>query len=145
MNRQLHEILTGSGSNYLLPFFWMKDLGQDKLRQRVKEVYDSGCRAFCVESRTHDDFAGEHWWQDMDVLLDEAEKRDMQVWVLDDKHFPTGYANGLIMKKYPERRKWQLTERHTDVYGPMAGATLLMPDFDANSIRRRKIFIRFVM
>ena len=130
MNRQLQEILSGTGSNYLLPFFWMKDLGQGDLRRRVAEVYDSGCRAFCVESRTHDDFAGDHWWADMDVLLDEAEKRGMQVWVLDDKHFPTGYANGLVPKKYPHRRKWQLAERHIDVYGPMTGATLLMPPAD---------------
>ena len=128
MNKQLNDILTGNGSNYLLPFFWMKDLGPDKLRQRVAEVADSGCRAFCVESRTHDDFVGEHWWRDMDILLDEAEKRGMQVWVLDDKHFPTGYANGLVPKKYPERRKWQLIEHHIDVYGPMKGATLMFWD-----------------
>jgi len=32
----------------------------------------------------------------MDILLEEAQKRDMQVWILDDSHFPTGYANGAL-------------------------------------------------
>lgn len=32
----------------------------------------------------------------MDVILDEARKRDMKVWILDDSHFPTGFANGAV-------------------------------------------------
>ena len=32
----------------------------------------------------------------MDVILDEARKRGMQVWILDDSHFPTGFANGAV-------------------------------------------------
>lgn len=32
----------------------------------------------------------------MDIILAEAEKRGMRVWILDDKHFPTGYANGIL-------------------------------------------------
>lgn len=42
----------------------------------------------------------------MDIILDECEKRGMKVWVLDDDHFPTGHANGMIKEKYPERRRW---------------------------------------
>ena len=110
----------------MMPFFWMQDGKHADLRARVAEVAQSGCRAFCVESRTHEDFCGKTWWEDMDVLLDEAEKHGMRVWVLDDKHFPTGMANGLIQAKYPQRRKWHLREYHVDVYGPMQGATLLV-------------------
>lgn len=32
----------------------------------------------------------------MDIILDEAEKRGMKVWILDDSHFPTGYCNGAL-------------------------------------------------
>lgn len=54
-----------------------------------------------VESRPHPEFCGEKWWQDMDVILDEAMKRSMKVWILDDSHFPTGFANG-AMEKQPD-------------------------------------------
>ena len=62
----------------------------------------------------------------MDLILSEAKKRDMKVWILDDNHFPTGNANGLLKEKYPELRKWHLTERHVDVVGPMADSALLV-------------------
>lgn len=38
----------------------------------------------------------------MDVILDEARKRGMKVWILDDSHFPTGYANGAMAGKPDE-------------------------------------------
>ncbi len=38
----------------------------------------------------------------MDVILDEAKKLGMKVWILDDSHFPTGFANGAL-KDAPQR------------------------------------------
>ncbi len=81
-----------------------------------------------MESRPHNFFCEEQWWEDMDVILEEAEKRGMRVWILDDKHFPTGYANGLIPKKYPHLRKWQLIEEHVDVIGPAPESAILLSD-----------------
>ncbi len=129
MDERLHDVLSGREGNHLLPFLWMHDGHHDELPALVQQVYDSGARAFCVESRPHEGFCGQSWWDDMDVVLSEAEKRGMKVWILDDKHFPTGYANGLVPKKYPERRKWQLVEEHVDVVGPaLQNALLLHPD-----------------
>ena len=41
----------------------------------------------------------------------------MRIWILDDEHFPTGYANGLIESKYPERKKQYLACTVADVFG----------------------------
>lgn len=48
----------------------------------------------------------------------------MRVWLLDDSHFPTGYADGEVMKHHPERRKRYLKLQTFDVMGPVAGAQL---------------------
>lgn len=129
MDQRLNDIINGKEGNHLLPFLWMHDGHHDELPALVQQVYDSGARALCVESRPHEGFGEQSWWDDMDVVLREAEKRGMKVWILDDKHFPTGYANGLVSKKYPERRKWQLVEEHVDVVGPaLQNALLLHPD-----------------
>ena len=37
------------------------------------------------------------------IILDEAEKRGMKVWILDDKHFPTGFAAGEAAKLCRDR------------------------------------------
>lgn len=125
MMKELSEVLQGREGNYLLPFFWQHG-GKSDLAARVEKIQESGCRAFCVESRPYEDFCGPAWWEDMACILSEAKKRDMQIWILDDKHFPTGYANGLIKKKYPQHRRWYLCEHHADVMGP-CGASLLIP------------------
>ena len=126
MDSTLSEILNGKSKNHLLPFIWMhSNVGEDGVRDLVRAARQSGAREVCVESRPHEYFCEDEWWRDMDALLDEAEKLEMRVWILDDKHFPTGYANGLIEKKYPERRKWQLAEWSVDVSGPMSDASIL--------------------
>lgn len=61
----------------------------------------------------------------MDIIIDEAKKRDMRVWILDDAHFPTGFANGWIRDKYLEHRKIYLKEEHLDVIGPQRNASIL--------------------
>ena len=126
MYDKLCDALNGKESNHLLPFLWMKDGYHDKLVSYVHQVYDSGCRAFCVESRTHEKFCGDEWWDDMALILSEAEKLGMKVWILDDKHFPTGYANGLV-SKYPDKRQLMLVEDHLDVVGPAPESAILLP------------------
>lgn len=125
MDTKLFDILNGKCENYLLPFFWQHGDHTDKLPEQIQTIYDSGCRAFCVESRPHPDFAGEGWWRDMDIILAEAKKRGMKVWLLDDDKFPTGHAAGLIASKYPDLRQWNVAERHIDICGPMKDGAVL--------------------
>jgi 3-methyladenine DNA glycosylase AlkD len=100
--------------------------GEDEatLRREIEKIAECGIKAVCVEARPHDDFCDPGWWHDMDIVLDEAKKRDMRVWILDDKHFPTGYANGLIETKYPERKKQYLACTVADVFGASRPLTL---------------------
>lgn len=103
--------------NHIFPFLWMRGESEEVLRREMEKIHDCGIHAVCVEARPHPDFCGPGWWRDMDIIIDEAEKRDMQIWILDDKHFPTGYANDLIKTKYPERRKIYLNYSSADIFG----------------------------
>lgn len=86
--------------DYIFPFLWMHGEEEQTIRDYVRAIHDSHLSAFCVESRPHPDFVGPGWWHDMDIVLDEARRLDMRVWILDDSHFPTGYAAG-AMKEAP--------------------------------------------
>ncbi len=103
-------------NNFIFPFLWMRGEDESVIRTEIEKIYECGIRAVCLEARPHDDFCGPGWWHDVDIVLDEAEKRDMKVWILDDKHFPTGYANGLI-ERYPERKKQYIACSVSDVFG----------------------------
>lgn len=56
MDHRLHDILDGKESNHLLPFLWMNEGYHDDLPVLIQHIYDSGARAFCVESRPHEGF-----------------------------------------------------------------------------------------
>lgn len=111
-------------NNYIFPFLWMRGEPEEIIRNEIEKIYECGIRAVCVEARPHDDFCGDGWWHDMDIVIDEAKKRDMKIWILDDKHFPTGYANGLIETKYPERKKIYINCTTADVFGSRHKLTL---------------------
>lgn len=122
MNRRIQDVLNNRGENYLLPFFWQHGEDEAVLREEMAKIAESGIGAVCVESRPHPEFCGPKWWRDMDIIMDESRRRGMKVWILDDAHFPTGYANGWIRDKHPELQKVYLAERHVDVVGPQPGA-----------------------
>lgn len=92
----ISKVLKENYDNYIMPFFWQHGEEETVLREYMEVIYNCGIRAVCVESRPHPDFCGEKWWKDMNIILEEAKNRDMKVWILDDSHFPTGYANGAV-------------------------------------------------
>lgn len=102
MNDKVKALLAGHTDGHLMPFFWQHGEDETTLRRYMQAIDETNCRAVCVESRPHPDFCGPKWWQDMDVILDEARRRGMKVWILDDSHFPTGYANGALKDAPPE-------------------------------------------
>lgn len=118
MKTRIHEALAGKQGNYILPFFWQHGEDEETLREYMGVIQDMGIQAVCLESRPHPDFAGPKWWEDMDVILSEARRRDMKVWILDDCHFPTGYANGAMADADEDLQKWTVYHLMVDLAGP---------------------------
>ena len=118
MDTRLSEVLAGKTGSYILPFFWQHGESEAILREYMAAIHASGINEVCVESRPHPDFHGPQWWHDMDIIMDEARQRGMRVWVLDDSHFPTGYANGAFRTADPELCLQLLSFNLVDVVGP---------------------------
>ena len=103
--------------NYLYPFFWLHGEEPEVLTEYIEKISESGMQGLCIESRPHPDFVGEGWWKDVDHILAELKKRNMKMWILDDAHFPTGFANGKVKESYPEYLKIYLNMRRYDIQG----------------------------
>ena len=127
--KRLEEALAGREDSYILPFLWMKGESRPVIREELDRIQECGIREICLESRPHPDFLGDSWWMDLDCIMEEARKRSMRVWVLDDRKFPTGYANGAFVRKYPQLAKVYLAERHMDVVGPASQNAVLIQPF----------------
>ena len=114
----INGLLEGQSGSHIFPFFWLHGEEEPLLRKYVNVIHSSGIREMCVEARGHKDFGGETWWQALDAILDEAQKLDMKMWLLDDSHFPTGFANGAVLKN-KEKGKLYINYSAADVVGPV--------------------------
>lgn len=112
--------------SYITLLFWQHGEDEEILREEIRQMKENGIGGFIVESRPHPDFLGEHWWKDMDAVIDEASKRNMKVWFFDDYAFPSGYSAGKIRDKHPEYLKIYVDERHIDAVGPQRGSSFII-------------------
>lgn len=115
MNTKMEKLLAHQGANYIFPFFWQHGENESVLREYMGKIDEANIKAVCIESRPHPDFCGPGWWRDMDIILDEAKKRNMKVWILDDSHCPTGYANGAMKEQPDELCRQSIWCRYYDV------------------------------
>lgn len=118
----LRLALEDGHGEHILPFFWQHGEPEPVLREEMRRIQECGIGAVCVEARPHPDFAGPGWWRDLDVVLDEARRRGMRVWVLDDAQFPTGFANGALRNAPAELRRLYLRHASVEVSGPLPSA-----------------------
>ncbi|MCD8161734.1 MAG: hypothetical protein LUE61_11410 [Clostridiales bacterium] len=123
----LHTILGMDGQNTLYPFFWQHGEPHAVLEDYMEKIAASGMKGVCIEARPHPEFVRQGWWDDLDCILAKAKALDMKLWILDDSHFPTGFANGRVKADYPQYLKWYLDLRRYDVQGPMEGARISFP------------------
>ena len=133
MDNRLQNNLNNIQQDYVTPFMWLHNEDDEKLIAEIDRIYSCGIRSICLESRTHEEFCREDWFSDVALILDECEKRDMRVWILDDKHFPTGYANGIFNKKENMHLRHRgITEYHIDVPGPVKGGSVMAESWLTN-------------
>ena len=121
------DVLHGQTPNALYPFLWVHGVeSEEELRREVQKIRESGIGGFCVEARPHKDFNGPGWFRDLALLLDEAKRTGMEMWILDDSHFPTGFADGAVKREHPELCKKFLCCKTLDYAGPMENMTAVL-------------------
>lgn len=119
--------------NHIFPFLWMRGEEESVIRKEMEKISEAGIKSVCLEARPHPEYAGEKWWHDVDIVIDEAKKRNMTIWILDDAHFPTGMAND-GMKRHPEKCRRFIYTQFVDVTGPVPSAQV-----DVNLLMERQI------
>lgn len=116
-------------TSYIRPLFWQHGEPETVLKEEMHRMRESGIDSFIVESRPHPDFLSYGWWRDLDIIIAEAKKLGMKVWIFDDSAFPSGYAAGRLKSLYPEAQKRYVREVHIDAVGPLSGSSFRMKDW----------------
>ena len=123
MDKKIKECLENRHGSYILPFLWLHGESKERVKEEILAIKNSGIKEFCAESRPYEKFCQDEWWDDFEFILKTAKELDMNVWLLDDKAFPTGYANGYLEKEENAHlRKILIREFQIDAVGPMQNA-----------------------
>ena len=99
------------------PLFWLHgDESKDRLEMYVGKVAEGGNGNFTAESRPHKDWLGEGWYRDLAICLEAARKHNLQVWIFDEKWWPSGEVAGNVPERYGSKR---LAGSSTNISGPI--------------------------
>ena len=124
--KTLQNIASGQSGNYIAPFLWLHNEDDRLIVKELRRIHDCGIGAVCIESRTHEEFCREDWWSDVRLILDTCKELGMKLWILDDKHFPSGYANGIYEKEENKHlRAVCIRARRIDIAGPVKSGSIL--------------------
>ena len=119
MYEKIKECLENRHGSYILPFLWLHGEPKERVKEEILAIKNSGIKEFCAESRPYENFCRDEWWEDFGFILKTARELDMGVWLLDDRAFPTGYANGYLEKEENAHlRKKLIREIQIDAQGP---------------------------
>ena len=127
MDKKIEQCLQNGHDSYILPFLWLHGEPKERVKEEILAIKNSGIREFCAESRPYEKFCQDEWWDDFGFILKTARELDMGVWLLDDRAFPTGYANGYLEREEnASLRKRLVREFQVEVVGPMKGAKVFV-------------------
>lgn len=110
----------------IIPFLWMNKESKNDLIKELEYIKNLGITSVMLESRVYENFCQQEWFDEMDVVMDFARENNMTVWILDDKSYPSGYANGAFEKLYPEHSARFIISKKTDVVGPRKNAKVIV-------------------
>ena len=72
------------------PLFWMHGTeSEQRLRDYVRVVAESGQGSLTIESRPHEGWMLDSWWRDVDIILDECRRRGIKMLIYDDYWLPS--------------------------------------------------------
>jgi hypothetical protein len=98
------------------PLFWLHgDESRQRLESYVDKVAEGGNGCFTTESRPHVDWLGEGWWRDLGICLEAAKRNGLQMWIFDEKWWPSQGVGGKVPARYGAKR---LAAKAVIVEGP---------------------------
>ena len=126
MAAYFEQVLGGTYDNHVLPFLWLKGETRETITEYLEQIAGADIREVCLESRTHPDFCHDGWWSGLRFIIDECKRLGLKIWLLDDAHFPTGYANGALEGEGvdPALKKTVLKHRTITVVGSQPSTTI---------------------
>lgn len=89
-------------SNYKpIPFWsWNERLNTEETARQVRVMHDAGIGGYFMHARGGllTEYMGEEWFDNVDAACSEGERLGMRSWAYDENGWPSGFADGIILR-----------------------------------------------
>ena len=95
-----------------VPFwYWNGDLREEKLLEQMAEIRAKGIYEFFIHARKglEIEFLSEAWFDRVELVLTDARRHGMKIWIYDELNWPSGMAGGKVTA-HPEFVEHYLTD-----------------------------------
>ncbi len=100
-----------------IPFWsWNEKLDVNESTRQVAMMDEVGIGGYFMHARggLQTEFMGDEWFDNVDVCINEGEKRGMHSWAYDENGWPSGFANGKVNGKGLKYQQKYLRYRRFD-------------------------------
>ncbi|WP_448700257.1 glycosyl hydrolase [Mucilaginibacter sp. AW1-3] len=90
---------------------WDGNMTREVISRDLDKLYGFGFRAVTIEAGYNmaGKYLSEAWFQSVKTAVEEAKKRGMHIWIIDEGKYPSGFAGGKFSEEHPELRMQALT------------------------------------
>jgi hypothetical protein len=101
MKRFIQEIREHSLEYGSIPFWsWNDKLEPAELRRQINVMHDLKMNGFFMHARCglETKYLSNEWFKAIKISIDEAKKLGMEAWSYDENGWPSGFADGILLK-----------------------------------------------
>ena len=85
---------------------WQNNVDANQIRKDLDSISQKGFRAVIIEAgyNMSYEYLSEEWFKTIAIAVQEAKKRGMKVWIIDEGKYPSGFAGGKFSRERPDLR-----------------------------------------
>jgi hypothetical protein len=112
---ELSNTLLNPPSQYSATVTWGWDgnMTREVIARDLDKLHEVGFRAVTIEAGygMAGKYLSEAWFQSIKIAVEEAKKRGMHIWIIDEGKYPSGFAGGKFSELRPELKMQALTSQ----------------------------------
>jgi hypothetical protein len=85
---------------------WNGPMSREVIARDLDSLHALGFRAVTIEAgyKMPAEYLSDGWFKLVKIAVEEAKKRDMHIWIIDEGKYPSGFAGGKFSKERPDLR-----------------------------------------
>ena len=142
-SKYLFERINYTPSSIIPFWFWNGNLTKEELSKQIELIHSIGIKEVIIHARSGlvQEYLSEEWFEMVEHVLKELNKREMKAWIYDEFDWPSAIANGKVLEQKPYliaknlkmiKVKENIFQLEQDKYGTKKIISVIFSNIDKN-------------